>query len=103
GDIVEVDTWISANGKNGMRRHWHVHDSITSHTILKVTSVVLEMNINGRCLHLVTMSLRMWYSSRLCNSCSLPISEGIRLDRSSIDNGHHKKYHSELCWRRNRK
>uniref|UniRef100_A0A804Q8B1 Acyl-[acyl-carrier-protein] hydrolase n=1 Tax=Zea mays TaxID=4577 RepID=A0A804Q8B1_MAIZE len=92
GDIVEVDTWISANGKNGMRRHWHVHDSITGHTILKVTrfttvyntqgqdSVVLEMNINGRCLHLDTVSLRMW-SSRLCNSCSLPISEGIRPDR----------------------
>lgn len=37
GDTVEVDTWVSANGKNGMRRDWHIRDSMTGHTILKAT------------------------------------------------------------------
>jgi hypothetical protein len=37
GDTVEVNTWVSANGKNGMRRDWHICDSITGETILKAT------------------------------------------------------------------
>jgi hypothetical protein len=37
GDTVEVDTWVGAHGKNGMRRDWHIRDSVTGHTILKAT------------------------------------------------------------------
>ncbi|ONM56121.1 Palmitoyl-acyl carrier protein thioesterase chloroplastic [Zea mays] len=44
GDIVEVNTWVSANGKNGMRRDWHIRDSMTGHTILKATSKWVMMN-----------------------------------------------------------
>ncbi|KAL5655880.1 hypothetical protein ACJX0J_035199, partial [Zea mays] len=35
GDTVEVNTWVSTNGKNGMRMDWHIRDSMTCHTILK--------------------------------------------------------------------
>ncbi|AQK82398.1 myristoyl-acyl carrier protein thioesterase isoform X1 [Zea mays] len=44
GDTVEVNTWVSANGKNGMRRDWHIRDSMTGHTILKATSKWVMMN-----------------------------------------------------------
>jgi len=44
GDTVEVDTWVSANGKNGMRRDWHIRDPITGLTILKATSKWVMMN-----------------------------------------------------------
>jgi fatty acyl-ACP thioesterase B len=37
GDTVEVDTWVGTHGKNGMRRDWHIRDSMTGHTILKAT------------------------------------------------------------------
>ncbi|GJM98064.1 hypothetical protein PR202_ga15039 [Eleusine coracana subsp. coracana] len=44
GDTVEVDTWVGAHGKNGMRRDWHIRDSMTGHTILKATSKWVMMN-----------------------------------------------------------
>ncbi|OAY82927.1 palmitoyl-acyl carrier protein thioesterase, chloroplastic-like isoform X2 [Ananas comosus] len=44
GDIVEVDTWVDASGKNGMRRDWHVRDFNTGQTILKATSVWVMMD-----------------------------------------------------------
>ncbi|KAM0944849.1 putative oleoyl-[acyl-carrier-protein] hydrolase [Dioscorea sansibarensis] len=44
GDVVEVDTWVGASGKNGMRRDWHVRDSLTGQTIMKATSVWVMMN-----------------------------------------------------------
>uniref|UniRef100_A0A804QUI3 Acyl-[acyl-carrier-protein] hydrolase n=1 Tax=Zea mays TaxID=4577 RepID=A0A804QUI3_MAIZE len=44
GDTVEVNTWVSTNGKNGMRMDWHIRDSMTCHTILKATSKWVMMN-----------------------------------------------------------
>jgi Acyl-ACP thioesterase len=34
---VEVDTWVGASGKNGMRRDWHVRDHKSGQTILRAT------------------------------------------------------------------
>ncbi|XP_078432320.1 fatty acyl-ACP thioesterases B [Wolffia australiana] len=48
GDVVEVDTWVSAAGKNGMRRDWHVRDSQTGQTITRATSVWVMMNKHTR-------------------------------------------------------
>ncbi|WOK96903.1 palmitoyl-acyl carrier protein thioesterase, chloroplastic [Canna indica] len=47
-DIVQVDTWVAAAGKNGMRRDWHVRDSRTGQTILRASSVWVMMNKNTR-------------------------------------------------------
>uniref|UniRef100_A0A453SAG5 Acyl-[acyl-carrier-protein] hydrolase n=2 Tax=Aegilops tauschii subsp. strangulata TaxID=200361 RepID=A0A453SAG5_AEGTS len=44
GDTVEVNTWVGAHGKNGMRRDWHIRDSVTGHTVLKATSKWVMMN-----------------------------------------------------------
>ncbi|MQL89503.1 hypothetical protein Taro_022079, partial [Colocasia esculenta] len=41
GDVVEVDTWVGASGKNGMRRDWRVRDSHTGQTITRATRLVL--------------------------------------------------------------
>ncbi|XP_008785915.1 palmitoyl-acyl carrier protein thioesterase, chloroplastic-like [Phoenix dactylifera] len=48
GDVVEVDTWVGASGKNGMRRDWHVRDYRTGQTILRATSVWVMMNKHTR-------------------------------------------------------
>ncbi|KAE8718788.1 Palmitoyl-acyl carrier protein thioesterase [Hibiscus syriacus] len=37
GDVVQVDTWVSASGKNDMRRDWLVSDSKTGETLTRVT------------------------------------------------------------------
>ncbi|KAF8400738.1 hypothetical protein HHK36_014038 [Tetracentron sinense] len=44
GDVVQVDTWVSASGKNGMRRDWLVRDSKTGETLTRATSVWVMMN-----------------------------------------------------------
>lgn len=43
-DVVQVDTWVAASGKNGMRRDWLVRDVNTGHTLTRATSVCVMMN-----------------------------------------------------------
>ncbi|KAF8393314.1 hypothetical protein HHK36_021555 [Tetracentron sinense] len=43
-DVVQVDTWVSASGKNGMRRDWLVRDCRTGETLTRATSVWVMMN-----------------------------------------------------------
>lgn len=44
GDVVQVDTWVSASGKNGMRRDWIVRDSGTGEILTRASSVWVMMN-----------------------------------------------------------
>ncbi|NP_001289910.1 PREDICTED: palmitoyl-acyl carrier protein thioesterase, chloroplastic isoform X1 [Camelina sativa] len=44
GDVVEVDTWVSQSGKNGMRRDWLVRDCNTGETLTRASSVWVMMN-----------------------------------------------------------
>ncbi|XP_022899588.1 palmitoyl-acyl carrier protein thioesterase, chloroplastic-like isoform X2 [Olea europaea var. sylvestris] len=37
-DVVQVDTWVAASGKNGMRRDWVVRDSNTGVTLTRASS-----------------------------------------------------------------
>lgn len=48
GDIVEVETWVGASGKNGMRRDWLVRDSQTGEILTRATSVWVMMNKRTR-------------------------------------------------------
>lgn len=44
GDVVQVHTWVSASGKNGMRRDWVVRDCKTGETLTRASSVWVMMN-----------------------------------------------------------
>ncbi|XP_027329517.1 palmitoyl-acyl carrier protein thioesterase, chloroplastic-like [Abrus precatorius] len=44
GDVVQVDTWVSASGKNGMRRDWLVRDINTGEILTRASSVWVMMN-----------------------------------------------------------
>ncbi|KAK7388762.1 hypothetical protein VNO78_23589 [Psophocarpus tetragonolobus] len=44
GDVVQVDTWVSASGKNGMRRDWVLRDCNTGETLTRASSVWVMMN-----------------------------------------------------------
>ncbi|CAM6074583.1 unnamed protein product [Sphagnum tenellum] len=44
GDVVEVDTWVAASGKSGMRRDWLVRDCKTGQIISRATSTWVTMN-----------------------------------------------------------
>ncbi|KAE8682868.1 Palmitoyl-acyl carrier protein thioesterase [Hibiscus syriacus] len=44
GDVFQVDTCVSASGKNGMRRDWLVSNSKTGEILTRATSVWVMMN-----------------------------------------------------------
>ncbi|QHO32722.1 Palmitoyl-acyl carrier protein thioesterase [Arachis hypogaea] len=48
GDIIEIDTWVDAHGKNGMRRDWVIRDHFTKEVIVKATSTWVMMNRETR-------------------------------------------------------
>lgn len=54
GDVVEIDTWVDAAGKNGMRRDWIIRDYNTREIITRATRL-----INQRHLHVTIMSLKV--------------------------------------------
>uniref|UniRef100_A0A2P2LE67 Acyl-[acyl-carrier-protein] hydrolase n=1 Tax=Rhizophora mucronata TaxID=61149 RepID=A0A2P2LE67_RHIMU len=58
GDVVEVDTWVSASGKNGMRRDWLVCDSKTGETLTRASSVWVMMNKMTRRLSKIPEDVR---------------------------------------------
>ncbi|KAJ4837591.1 Palmitoyl-acyl carrier protein thioesterase, chloroplastic [Turnera subulata] len=58
GDVVQVDTWVSASGKNGMRRDWLVRDSKTGEILTRASSVWVMMNKLTRRLSKVPEEVR---------------------------------------------
>ncbi|KMZ71625.1 Acyl-ACP Thioesterase (Chloroplastic) [Zostera marina] len=58
GDVVQVDTWAKAAGKNGMRRDWLVRDKKTGQTITQATSVWVMMNKHTRKLSKIPTEVR---------------------------------------------
>jgi hypothetical protein len=43
GDVVEIDTWVDATGKNGMRRDWIIRDYNTKEIITRATRFGMSM------------------------------------------------------------
>ncbi|XP_068647475.1 palmitoyl-acyl carrier protein thioesterase, chloroplastic-like [Aristolochia californica] len=58
GDVVEVDTWVSASGKNGLRRDWLIRDANTGQTYTRATSVWVMMNKKTRKLSKIPEEVR---------------------------------------------
>ncbi|CAH9078793.1 unnamed protein product [Cuscuta epithymum] len=48
GDVVQVDTWVAASGKNGMRRDWLLRDSSTGDILMRASSMWVMMNKETR-------------------------------------------------------
>ncbi|XP_051113156.1 palmitoyl-acyl carrier protein thioesterase, chloroplastic-like [Andrographis paniculata] len=48
GDVVEIDTWVDAAGKNGMRRDWIIREYNTQKVITRATSTWVIMNRETR-------------------------------------------------------
>ncbi|XP_044491329.1 palmitoyl-acyl carrier protein thioesterase, chloroplastic-like [Mangifera indica] len=48
GEVVEIDTWVGASGKNGMRRDWLIRSQATGHIFTRATSTWVMMNEETR-------------------------------------------------------
>ncbi|KAA8542093.1 hypothetical protein F0562_023245 [Nyssa sinensis] len=58
GDVVEIDTWVDAAGKNGMRRDWVIRDYNTQKIITRATSTWVIMNRETRRLSKIPDEVR---------------------------------------------
>ncbi|KAI3446949.1 hypothetical protein Pfo_003614 [Paulownia fortunei] len=58
GDVVQVDTWVAASGKNGMRRDWLVRDSNTGEILTRASSLWVMMNKETRRLSKIPDEVR---------------------------------------------
>lgn len=59
GDVVEIDTWVAASGKNGMRRDWMIRDCSTGKIITRATR---WMNLSLRQELLLPQFFFSWYT-----------------------------------------
>ncbi|KAL5553043.1 hypothetical protein UlMin_040444 [Ulmus minor] len=48
GEIIDIDTWVGASGKNGMRRDWLIRSQATGHVLARGTSTWVMMNRKTR-------------------------------------------------------
>ncbi|KAA8532623.1 hypothetical protein F0562_032561 [Nyssa sinensis] len=48
GEIMKIDTWVGASGKNGMRRDWIVRSHATGSVFARATSTWVMMNRQTR-------------------------------------------------------
>jgi len=58
GDVVQVDTWVDASGKNGMRRDWLLRDCKTGDILTRASSVWVMMNKKTRKLSKIPDEVR---------------------------------------------
>ncbi|KAK1271316.1 hypothetical protein QJS04_geneDACA012570 [Acorus gramineus] len=58
GDVIEIDTWVAAAGKNGMRRDWIIRDYSTKQIITKATSTWVIMHRETRRLSKIPEQVR---------------------------------------------
>lgn len=68
GDVVQVDTWVAASGKNGMRRDWVIRDSRTGDILTRASSLWVMMNKETRRLAKIPDEVRAEISSYFVDS-----------------------------------
>ncbi|KAJ4954104.1 hypothetical protein NE237_030936 [Protea cynaroides] len=81
GDVVQVDTWVGASGKNGMRRDWLIRDCKTGETITRATSVWVMMNKHTRRLSKMPEEVRGEIEPFFLDSAPILEDDGRKLPK----------------------
>ncbi|KAL4012368.1 hypothetical protein IC575_029468 [Cucumis melo] len=75
GDVVEIDTWVNAAGKNGMRRDWIIRDYHTREVITRATSTWVIMNKETRRLSKIPDQVREELTPFYLNRIAIPTDQ----------------------------
>ncbi|CAN4089347.1 unnamed protein product [Withania somnifera] len=75
GDVVEIDTWVDAAGKNAMRRDWIIRDSNTRNIITKATSTWVIMNRETRRLSKIPEQVKAEVQPFYINRFAIPTEQ----------------------------
>lgn len=81
GDVVQVDTWVSASGKNGMCRDWLVRDAKSGEILTRASSVWVMMNKVTRRLSKIPEEVRAEISSYFVDSAPVVPEDNRKLTK----------------------
>lgn len=114
GEIVEIDTWVGASGKNGMRRDWLIRSQATSQVYARGTSTWVMMNQQTRRLSKMPEEVRAeispWFIEKYAIKEDAPekisklddkakyMNSDLKPKRSDLDMNHHVNNVKYLRW-----
>ncbi|KAF8407738.1 hypothetical protein HHK36_006873 [Tetracentron sinense] len=116
GEIVEIDTWVGASGKNGMRRDWLIRSHTTGHVFARATrhDTWVMMNRETRRLSKVPDEVRAeispWFINKKAIQEDVPekiiklndnakyVNSGLKPKRSDLDMNHHVNNVKYVRW-----
>ncbi|PON38388.1 Acyl-ACP thioesterase [Trema orientale] len=114
GEIVEIDTWVGASGKNGMRRDWLIRSQVTGHILARGTSTWVMMNRKTRRLSKMPEEVRAeispWFIEKQAIKEDVPekivklddkakyMNTDLKPKRSDLDMNHHVNNVKYLRW-----
>lgn len=99
GNVVEMDTWVGASKKNGMRRDWLVRDLKTGQILARATSTWVTMNKETRKLSKMPEEVRAEISPHFHERSAMNDQSEVTQRISKI-NGSAEYVHSGLMPRR---
>ncbi|XP_015895576.3 palmitoyl-acyl carrier protein thioesterase, chloroplastic isoform X2 [Ziziphus jujuba] len=114
GEVVEIDTWVGASGKNGMRRDWLIRGQATGHIFARGTSTWVMMNRQTRRLSKMPEEVRAeispWFIEKQAIKEEVPekivklddkakyVNSNLKPKRSDLDMNHHVNNVKYVKW-----
>ncbi|PIN01154.1 Oleoyl-[acyl-carrier-protein] hydrolase [Handroanthus impetiginosus] len=114
GEIMEIDTWVGASGRNAMRRDWVLRSQATGLVFARATSTCLMMNQKTRRLSKIPDEVRAeilpWFIDKQAiveesaekiqklDDNALYVAEDLKPRRSDLDMNHHVSNVKYATW-----
>ncbi|XP_071696344.1 palmitoyl-acyl carrier protein thioesterase, chloroplastic-like [Rutidosis leptorrhynchoides] len=114
GEILEIDTWVGASGKNGMRRDWEIRSHTSGVVFARATSTWVMMNQKTRKLSkmpdVVRGEISPWFIEKQAIKEESPekidklddnakyVNSGLQPKRSDLDMNKHVNNVKYLGW-----
>ncbi|KAL9352547.1 hypothetical protein Peur_055227 [Populus x canadensis] len=114
GEIVEIETWVGASGKNGMRRDWLIRSQATGHVFARATSTWVMMNEKTRRLSKMPEEVRAeispWFIEKQAIQEDVPekiskldsnakyVNSNLKPKRSDLDMNQHVNNVKYVRW-----
>ncbi|EYU40801.1 hypothetical protein MIMGU_mgv1a020934mg [Erythranthe guttata] len=114
GEVIEIDTWVGASGKNGMRRDWQLRSQATGLVFARATSTWVMMNEKTRRLSKIPDEVRAeiapWFIKKQAIKDEIPekihkldsnatyVHSDLKPKRSDLDMNHHVNNVKYVGW-----
>nr|GMD16665.1 palmitoyl-acyl carrier protein thioesterase, chloroplastic-like [Ipomoea batatas] len=96
GEVMEINTWVGASGKNGMRRDWLLTSKATGLVFARATSTWVMMNQQTRRLSKMPDEVRAEISPWFIEKQAIPEENPPK--RSDLDMNHHVNNVKYVRW-----